>query len=174
MGKATNEAKPLKGVLFFLDEMGMDVGSWAFQDETFITPNTTYFSCTKCGLVWDKSKESEEAVLAKRAATGELSGRRRCSPTKHTFALTMPFHWSWDGAHIIKDGDILTIFDKDDSTKKVWSGNIKLKQYESVKCPPNTLTPIISKQKDIKRARWISWFVNKHPAKLTPLPKKKE
>lgn len=171
--KTEEKAKPLKGELFLLDEMGMDCGTWTFQDEAFITPNTTYFSCTKCGLVWDKSKELEEDILRKQTPSGPLA-LSYCKPAEHTFTLLMPFLWSWEGTHVLADGDILTIFDKNNPSKKIWSDTIKLKNYKSIHYSSNRRWSIETKPKGIKRKHWTKWFVESYPAELTPAAKKKK
>lgn len=149
----------LEGVLHFWSETGTEGGYWAFQDKNFITPNTTYFVCAKCGKVWDKQKNP----------TGVYDCiPPQCLPDDHNFQLLSKERWSYDGLHVLEDGDVLTIYSKEDPTKIVWTGVINLKP-----CPLFTEDAygmwIHTDQDGIDRNTWARWFMEERPAKLVKI-----
>ena len=73
--------------------------------------------------------------------------------------------WSYDGLHVLKNGDKLIIYSKDDPSQIVWSGEIELEQY----CPFTESVRgmwIHSDQRGIDRKIWADWFIKEYPAKL--------
>ena len=78
--------------------------------------------------------------------------------------------WAYEGLHILKDGDQLTIFSLDDPTQVVWSGTISLRQY-----PLFTEDAfgfwIHADQKGIAREVWATYFLNEYLAELSPASK---
>lgn len=175
--------KELEGVLHFWSETGTEGGYWAFQDKNFITPNTTYFVCTKCGKPWDKEKnpnglphKQTESLVVDRLITLdkivdelekgiEPNFPTECPPNKHDFQPFSKELWSYDGLHVLEDGDILTIYSKGDRTKIVWTGTIKLKQHPLFKKHAQGMW-IHADQKGISRKIWAKWFFEGYPAKL--------
>lgn len=74
--------------------------------------------------------------------------------------------WSYDGLHVLKDGDHLTIFSSDHGGA-VWSGKIKLKKYPSFKESVRTNGMWIhADQEGVKRETWAKWFLLEYPAIL--------
>lgn len=73
--------------------------------------------------------------------------------------------WSYKGLHILKDGDRLTIYDKNDYQKVVWRGVIKLKQY-SVFTQDAFGLWIHTDQEGLDRKVWARYFFDEHPAIL--------
>ncbi len=61
---------------------------------------------------------------------------------------------------ILKNGDRLTILDKRNSRKIIWSGFISLWQDRIGRI----------NQRGVPRKRWVRWFRKKYPAELTPFP----
>ena len=116
-----------KGVLHFFSETGTEGGSWAFQDERFITPPT-------------KSHPDEQ--------------------------------WSYDGLHVLKDGDELTIYDKKHPKKVVWQGTISLTPFTVFKDDAFGMW-IHNDQIGIDRETWAKFFMNENPAKLIIKPEVK-
>lgn len=110
----------MRGVLHFHSETGTEGGYWAFQDERHITPNLTRFSCKKCGAYWDKGHDPV-GPTAETHPEGESCGwgEPYCAPGAHDFQLVSPEDWSYEGLHVLENGDKLTIFDKDDPTKVI-------------------------------------------------------
>src|SRR3990167_7346550 len=133
----------LHGFLRFYNEQGVteDGGLWAFQDSRFITPNETIFACGKCYLYWDKEKNpdsppgvgSAPLVITRAIPTdkiGEISPEKlkeTCPPNEHEFRLLSPTMESFEGHHVLKDGDWLTIYSKDAPRIILWTGTIKLR-----------------------------------------------
>ncbi|KKW22969.1 MAG: hypothetical protein UY70_C0008G0018 [Candidatus Kaiserbacteria bacterium GW2011_GWB1_52_6] len=150
----------LRGVLTFHSETGTEGGFWAFQDERFITKNTTHFACTKCHHYWDKEKDPEGPPAF------DDSDSRYCAPLEHTFELISDENWSYDGLHILHNGDELTIFSKDDSSV-VWSGTIELTTFTSFTEHADGWW-IHSDQNGVPRHIWATWFFQEYPAFLTP------
>lgn len=85
----------------------------------------------------------------------------------HDNAYITPRGWSYDGLHILKDGDGLTIFSHDDPTKIVWQGIISLRKY-----PPFTESVfglwIHADQDGVDRETWATYFLKEYPAELVP------
>lgn len=76
-------------------------------------------------------------------------------------------NWSYNGLHILDNGDKLTIFCPNSPNKVIWSGTINLKQY-----PIFTETAldfwIHADQIGIERDTWLMYFFNNYPAELIP------
>lgn len=158
------EATILKGVLHFHTETGTEGGHWSFYDGEFITPNTTRFTCKKCGLYWDKARETEADVLQK-AQTSNIPGLAYCG--EHDFQLVSKDNWCYEGLHILGNGDHLKIFSKEKTEGVIWEGEINLKQHELFTEHAGGLW-IHSDQIGIDRDTWSSWFFEGLPAELTP------
>ena len=79
--------------------------------------------------------------------------------------------WSYDGLHVLENGDRLTIYDKNDLSKIVWRGVINLKHL-----PLFTEDAygywIHDDQIGIARRKWARWFIENYPAILIPAKKK--
>lgn len=74
--------------------------------------------------------------------------------------------WSYEGLHVLQDGDQLTIFDKDDPKKVVWDGKISLRQFGLFTEDAQGMW-IHAEQKGIDRETWSNWFFKEYPARLT-------
>jgi hypothetical protein len=96
---------------------------------------------------------------------------KTCPADQHDFEPTSEEDWSWDGMHVLADGDQLTIFDKNDTTVVVWSGAIRLRSYE-----PYTEKAldcwIHADQEGVEREIWARWFFDRYPAQLEPANRK--
>ena len=168
---ANTRPEKLRGVLHLHSETGTEGGYWAFQDQRFITPNTTRFSCRKCGAYWDKKHlPSGPVVDDGKAGKTNSSGQPWCAPGTHDFALICPEDWSYEGLHILEDGDKLKIFDKADPSKVVWSGTIELRQHPLFTQDAFGLW-IHADQKGIRRKKWATWFFQAYPAELRRYPR---
>lgn len=171
MNKEYREKSPERvtfdGICCFHSETGTEGGYWAFQDNNFIEPNTRYFSCTECNLWWDKQKTPTPAlpdVLLN-------PPRKFCGAGDHHFEPISKTTWSYEGMHILKDGDRLTIYSPEDSKIKVWSGVISLQYYPVFRENAFGLW-IHADQRGIDRETWAKWFFEEYPAKL--VTKKRE
>lgn len=156
----------LEGLINFHSETGTEGGYWAFQDKRFITPNTRHFSCTKCGLYWDKNRYARAAELEVHMWGKKWLGNSPlCQPGKHIWQLVSPENWSYDGLHILEDGDCLIIYDKENQNTIIWEGLIRLKQFEAFTESAYGLW-IHADQEGIDREVWAKWFFDQHPACL--------
>lgn len=72
---------------------------------------------------------------------------------------------SYDGLHILKNGDILIIYSKDNPKIIVWSGVISLKQYEVFTQDASGMR-IHADQKGIDRDEWAKFFFKEFSAEL--------
>lgn len=144
----------LRGVLHYFLESGYEGDGWAFQDERFITENTTRFHCRKCGLPWDKDRHPNDPYVP--------TGGRYCPPGAHDFQLISKENWSYEGLHFLDDGDELTIYDKADPSKVVWSGTIKRRVLNAA-APWRDVT-----QEGVGQDDWERWLVKEYPATLLP------
>ncbi len=150
MGGANSMPEVLHGICFFFSETGTEGGYWAFQDERHIHKNVPLGFCKKCGkyLAYTGLPPDDHPWCADDAHEERIGDR-----------------WDYEGQSILKDGDHLTIFSKDDSQKIVWSGVIRLCQY-----PPFTEHAsglwIHADQEGIARDVWAAWFFDQSPAML--------
>jgi hypothetical protein len=80
--------------------------------------------------------------------------------------------WSYEGLHILRDGDHLTIWNED-RTGQLWDGEISFHQYPSFTEDACGLW-IHADQDGVDRKTWSGWFLTQHPADLVPtvLPQK--
>jgi hypothetical protein len=72
--------------------------------------------------------------------------------------------WSYDGLHILKDGDQLTIYNPQNN-QEIWSGNIDLIPYKPFKETAGQFW-IHADQKNIERETWAEYFFKEYKAKL--------
>ncbi|OGL73682.1 hypothetical protein A3C96_01370 [Candidatus Uhrbacteria bacterium RIFCSPHIGHO2_02_FULL_60_10] len=76
--------------------------------------------------------------------------------------------WSYQGLHVLEDGDRLTILSPDDRSRVVWTGVIKLRQLGLFKEDAGGLW-IHADQEGVDRKIWSRYFFKEYPAKLVPL-----
>ena len=81
----------------------------------------------------------------------------------------VPFgeQWSYDGLHILEDGDNLKIYSKEKPEAAVWEGEISLQQLPLFTEHAGGLW-IHADQNGIDRETWAGYFFNGHQAKLIP------
>jgi hypothetical protein len=176
IGRAEPEIPPVvDGVLHFHDETGTRGGYWAVQDKRFISPNTTRFVCRKCGVYWDKELQPQGPSDTSRMYTFPLPPKEpdACPPGQHDFELASKETWSYDGLHILADGDRLTIYDTSHPEMVIWSGTVRLRPYpryteKALGCW------IHADQEGVQREVWARWFFDGNPAKLVSAPKRVE
>ncbi len=108
--------------------------------------------------------------------TGTEGGYWAFQNAKYIFASTPEWphgNWSYDGLWVLQDGDFLTIYEKDDSSRIMWEGEIKLHNYT-----PFTESAfgmwIHSDQEGVDRGTWAQWFFEEYPAKFTPGPNQRK
>jgi hypothetical protein len=82
-----------------------------------------------------------------------------------------PPKWSYEGLHILKDGDHLTIFSKENPNEIVWDGTIQLRQHDLFTEHASGLW-IHADQVRVNRQTWSRWFFEGYPAQLITLESK--
>ncbi|MDB9944395.1 hypothetical protein OAD26_00140, partial [bacterium] len=154
------QTEPLHGVCSLYFETGTEGSFWAFQDEKFITTRPSG-RCEKCGASLGNHPQlnlfpdNDQQVA-------------QCPLNEHKEG-TDP-DWSYEGLHILKNRDILIIYDKDCGTEIVWTGIIDLKQYPIFTESVNGVW-IHSDQVGPDRETWARWFQEEYPAQLIVAPK---
>lgn len=170
--------KVLHGVCYFWSETGTEGGHWAFQDRRFITENVAYGYCKNCGK-WLHKQEGllqvtrvhiiDQQFQEELLRTGKVPERPECPDNIHEEDRGNSF--DYQGLHVLKNGDHLTIFDKKNPKKVIWDGVIDF-------APHGLFTEhamgmwIHASQNGIGRGTWGKWFMQEYPAKLIPAPEK--
>ncbi len=150
-----------RGVCHLFFETGTEGCHWTFQDERFMSiPDPETFVCEKCGRVWDK-KQSRR--VPKRSFDGE------CKTAKeHLWKLLHPQGvWAYEGLHALENGDLLTVYDKADPTKTLWSGKVSLQQRKTYTEFVVDGMIVHAVPKNVPIAQWKTWFFEEYPAELT-------
>lgn len=158
--KTTRATQTLVGVCHFHSETGTEGGWWAFQDERHIHKNVPRGFCKKCGKYLSYQ--------------GKSSSDKWCADDAHEEYIGDL--WDYEGMYILKDGDHLTIYlpkvfgiayyAKDDPSAVVWSGTIKLREYDLFTEHAYGLW-IHHDQEGVPRDTWAWWFMWNYPAVLT-------
>jgi hypothetical protein len=154
--------EPMRGVLCFHSETGTEGGYWAFQDGRHITTRVET-RCRRCGSWWNPEIGEEPDGDDPIGDTGFVT--RSCKKGEHDVGDVVVPSWSYEGLNVLKDGDVLTIFDKADPTTVVWSGTIEFKGH-----------PLFTEEADgywihadqvgVLRDTWARWFFEEYPAEL--------
>ena len=162
------EKRVLGGVCTFHSETGTEGGYWAFQDEKFIKRDAPRGYCKKCGL-WMRPQNG--VIQATRVHTvsldadGQIKADERpiCADGDHEEYVGD--EWSYKGLHILKNGDRLTIFSKDNPEEVAWEGIINLHYLPLFTEDAHGLW-IHHDQDGVVREEWALWFFKCHPARL--------
>jgi 3-dehydroquinate dehydratase len=164
--QSTDPRTTVQGKLTFHSETGTEGGHWAIQDRRYIKENVTRYSCTKCGIAWDSEKQTQQDVIeyVKNSSSSLLEGCRGCV---HDFKLSPPELWSYEGLHVLKNGDFLKIYSKDNSKKTIWSGIILLHDHPLFTEHVNGMW-MNTDQVGVNRDVWAKWFFEEYPAELMP------
>ena len=155
----------LKGVCNLFSETGNEGGYWAFQDSSFITKNVPRPFCRKCGKYLDPQKHGSIIIERAWSLNQALSGEEPPDCPEGEHERDVGDSWSYEGLHILKDGDELTIFSPDNPTQVVWSGIIDLHQVLSFDEFASGFR-IHTDQKGIDREAWARYFLDGYPAEL--------
>jgi hypothetical protein len=166
----------MNGVLTFHSETGTEGGYWAFQDAAFISEPVKYRYCAKCGLQ-DRQYESTDVltVTGSWMLTAENMAWMDKNPNEdlsilsatcdHDWRENESGSWSYEGLHILKTGDHLTILDKDGSGNVVWDGVIDLTEFTVFTDHIQNLW-IHNRQKNVDMQQWAKYFFEESPARL--------
>lgn len=161
----------LKGVCCFHSETGTEGGYWAFQDSRFITKNVPRPYCKKCGKYLGHQQYENLKAIKVLPVTGEiLRGKEPLECPEGQHEREVGDSWSYEGLHILENGDQLTIFFPDNPTQVVWSGTISLRRHSLFTENAFGLW-IHADQEGIEREVWTTYFLKEFPAELTPIRK---
>ena len=153
--------EPIKGELEFYSETGTEGGYWAFMDEKFMHIPSDSEKCAICNHYKQYVESYPEDY------------KGPCRPGEHQWELAYPNGVrSREGLHILKDGDELTIYNRENPEKQVWDGVISLQQYGLFTEHAHGWW-IHADQIGIERETWARWFLREHPARLIPIERSK-
>lgn len=133
-------------------EAGMGRIVWVVQDSMHRIPNRLLYRCTKC-----------RAFLDKRSPLCGIPGERmtvpaQCTEGEHDFQPYGPWIWLPKGRHFIENGDVLTIYSKDEPRTVLWQGTIDLVP-SNMPLEPDT-------QKGVEPMVWEGWFQDQMPVRF--------
>jgi hypothetical protein len=157
-----------KGILHFHSETGTEGGFWAFQDEQFMGLHTegsdNALNCAKCGRI--KSKDEPDPAPLPRTPEDSVWFPAECGKDNHDWRPMYPEGmWSYEGLHVLHDGDYLTVYSPTDPGKVEWQGTIDLKQFPLFTEDAGGLW-IHAEQRGIDRLEWARMFFQEWPAEL--------
>jgi hypothetical protein len=149
----------MRGVCNLRFERGIEGIYWAFQDERFVEiPDPTTLCCAKCGRVWDTKRDERPP---KRIFDDECDHHK-----DHQWKLLYPNGlWLHAGLHMLHDGDLLTLFDKEDPSKILWKERILLNPAPVAGVHLRARAYCI--QCGVPEKKWEQWFTKNYPAELT-------
>lgn len=163
-----SETPEMRGICHAFFETGTEGTYWAFQDERHIKRNVVKSYCKKCGKYLDEQPAGAVLkVLKVLPLTEELleggAELQECAEGEHV--RDVGDEWSYEGLHILRTGDHLTIYEKDDPSKEAWSGTVTLHRYAPFTEHVHGMW-IHSEQAEVPREKWAEYFIREHPAKL--------
>ena len=109
-----------------------------------------------------------EGVLHFWSETGTEGGYWAFQDKKFIYPPTPDWpheRWSYDGQHVLRNGDALVIYSKDEPRRTIWSGEIELIQYPMFTESAHGMW-IHTDQKGVGRDTWAKWFIEEYPALL--------
>ena len=172
-----------EGFCHFILESGHEGSPWAVQDALYIQKNVPFGYCEKCGIYirqrdgtlktkaelarearrtfwqrfWANFKTIGRLVWSGGKAIGDEDAYPYdiCPMGEHKEHIGDAY--SYAGLHLLKEGDQLTIYAKENKDEIVWYGKIKLREQDPYKRPW---------QEGVERDVWYKWFLGKYPATL--------
>jgi len=141
----------MKGVLTFHSETGTEGGYWAFQDEKYIKQNHHFGYCKKCGIYFGYMKSHPDNLSVKQSI---------CEHEEYVGES-----WDYAGLHILRNGDNLKIFSKENPKEIIWEGEINLKEFDLFTEDALGFW-IHADQVGEEREKWARWFLKNYPAEL--------
>jgi hypothetical protein len=165
----------LSGYLVFDSETGSEGGWWAFQDERFIGLPDATLRCEHCGIFPDTAvsgplRTIRSVPLGDLGPGPDFAMPPTCDqedpPRPHVFGPAYPAGvWSYYGLHGLGNGDRLTINDRDDPARVLWSGQIQLGRTSNFRQSIRGLW-IHNRQRGVDQETWLDWFAQGLPAQL--------
>lgn len=162
----------MKGVLVFHSETGTEGGWYAFQDEKFMGIPDDTENCAKCGYM-RKYVEEEEAAGREIIPSSESLkyGLGICNYADHEWKLLFPKgRSSYEGLHMLKDGDHLRIR-QPDTYEILWQGNVLFTRNtdlytEDSQAHVHGMWVNQEPNVGVDRETWAEWFISEYPADL--------
>ncbi len=77
-------------------------------------------------------------------------------------------HYSYEGLHLLKDGDMLIVYEKD-RTSILWSGEVALDEKPVFTVDVDGVW-VHSLPKNVDSQKWAQWFFKNYPADLKKVP----
>ena len=174
MGNNDSLDDVLEGILHLHSETGTEGGYWAFQDSRYIQKDVPRGYCNKCGTYMKEQSGSlqvksvailDEEIMREFENTGKIKKKPSCANGEHE--EDVGDSWSYEGLHILQNGDRLTIYHPDDN-KEVWSGVINLKQHYLFTEHASGMW-IHADQIGLQRDVWAEYFFREYRATLIPV-----
>lgn len=165
------KTKIMHGILTFHSETGTEGGWYCFVDSAGMYPNTEFFTCTKCNLFWHKKDGDPNQLNHTELEDNNLEVNNNgplCEWGSHDFKAKPELSWSYDHLHYLKNGDRLTVYNKEDKNIVLFSGKVQL---ESVEHFTYTIFGYWVNQKPaeamgVREHSWALWFFQEYEAVL--------
>lgn len=163
-----------EGVLVFHSETGTEGGYWALQDKKFMNIPDDSQLCGACGYMREYVEgvrhqddlQAVQSVPLSSAISDKMPDA--CLSGDHKWELQFPDGaWSYEGLHVLDDGDRLTIYDKEKPEETVWEGTISLTPLTVFQESVFGGIWIHNDQIGVARETWANWFLEQYPARLT-------
>ncbi len=155
--------KTMKGVLDLYWETGTEGAYWVFEDDAYLSTRIET-KCRKCGRWWNPEKPEFEPDGDKPIENTGLI-MRSCKKGEHDVGPVEVPTRDYEGLHILKTGDRLTVYSKDDPSHVLWEGNVQLTPFTVYKDTWGAYW-IHNKPKNIDIDVWGRYFLDGHPAQL--------
>lgn len=168
-----NAVQPLRGFCCYYFETS-EGAYCSFQDERFTGVRADHvLQCTHCDLVWDRKNNPDAPRCIDLADLDECAVKFLADTVKrqhecsgHEWVLHYPDGvWSYEGLNILNNGDTLTIFDKFNASRVVWSGKIRL--HPRYIGGAHLRMGAHCYQAEVQPILWEGWFHGNYPAELT-------
>lgn len=124
------------------------------------------YTCTTCHRYWNKQSDKNEPAPHV-DEKGRALMQNECAPGTHKWELSNPDGvWAYEGLHILKNDDLLTVYDKDNPSVVLWSGIVSLKQRKSYH--EHIVSGYIchTVPRNVPINTWKEWFFGEYPAEL--------
>jgi hypothetical protein len=168
-----NARRSMSGSLEAYFETGSEGTWWAFLDERFCHIPDDTRRCRQCGT-YPPIIGAGLLVPTRSVPLSDLDENLTMPPTceeldpplPHEFELAYPDgRASYEGLHLLENGDALTIFDPQERTRVVWQGVVDLGPTTTYEDEIAGLW-IHNRQAGVDAETWMRWFAEGFPATL--------
>lgn len=149
--------RKLKGICNFYFDQGYD-GCEAFQDSQFVAKDVPHGYCKKCGMWMTGTIGRNGGTHALSIYTLDDSHVSTQNPDCPEGAHEEEIRdvWQMAGFHVLKNGDKLEVYSRNNPEELVWSGIVDFAND----CDGHRY------QKGLDKRLWARWFFNEYPATL--------